>query len=71
MNLKEAFQAQNKIGELMTYITRYLSDEDNVTTITEKHLRSKALAGQQDNTADVSRKAGEGFDVGRLLVVWQ
>lgn len=71
MNLKEAFQAQNKIGELMTYITRYLSDSDNVTTITEKHLRSKALAGQQDDTADVSRKADEGFDVGRLLGVWQ
>ena len=71
MNLKEAFQAQNKIGELMTYITRYLSDSDNVMTITEKHLRSKALAGQQDDTVDVSRKAEEGFDVGRLLGIWQ
>ena len=71
MNLKEAFQAQNKIGELMSYITRYLSDSDNVMTITEKHLRSKALAGQQDDTVDVSRKADEGFDVGRLLGVWQ
>ena len=71
MNLKEAFQAQNKIGELMSYITRYLSDSDNVMTITEKHLRSKALAGQQDDTVDVSRKADEGFDVGRLVGVWQ
>ena len=71
MNLKEAFQAQNKIGELMSYINRYLSDEDNVMTITEKHLRSKALAGQQDDTVDVSRKADEGFDVGRLLAIWQ
>ena len=71
MNLKEAFQAQNKIGELMSYINRYLSDEDNVMTITEKHLRSKALAGQQDDTVDVSRKADGGFDVGRLLAIWQ
>lgn len=71
MNLKEAFQAQNKIGELMSFITRYLSDSDNVMTITEKHLRSKALAGQQDDTVDVSRKADEGFEVGRLLGVWQ
>ena len=71
MNLKEAFQAQNKIGELLSYINRYLSDEDNVMTITEKHLRSKALAGQQDDTVDVSRKADEGFDVGRLLAIWQ
>lgn len=71
MNLKEAFQAQNKISELMSYINRYLSDVDNVMTITEKHLRSKALAGQQDDTVDVSRKADEGFDVGRLLGIWQ
>ena len=71
MNLKEAFQTQNKIGELMSYINRYLSDADNVMTITEKHLRSKALAGQQDDTVDVSRKADEGFDVGRLLGIWR
>ena len=71
MTLKEAFQAQNKIGELMSYINRYLSDADNVMTITEKHLRSKALAGQQDDTVDVSRKADEGFDVGRLLGIWR
>lgn len=71
MNLKEAFQAQNKISELMSYINRYLSDVDNVMTITEKHLCSKALAGQQDDTVDVSRKADEGFDVGRLLGIWQ
>ena len=71
MNLKEAFQAQNKIGELMNYITYYLSNSDNVMTVTEKHLRSKALAGQQDESVDVSRKADEGFDVGRLLGIWQ
>ena len=71
MNLKEAFQAQNKIGELMAYISRYLSDSDNVMTVTEKHLRSKALAGQQDDTTDVSQKSDEGFDVGKLLAIWQ
>lgn len=71
MNLKEAFQAQNKIGELLSYIVRYLSDEDNVMTVTEKHLRSKALAGQQDDTVDVSQKSDEGFEVGRLLSIWQ
>ena len=71
MNLKEAFQAQNKISELQDYITRYLYKSDNVMTITEKHLRSKALAGQQDDSVDVSQKAEEGFEVGRLLAVWQ
>ena len=71
VNLKEAFQAQNKISELQEYITRYLYKSDNVMTITEKHLRSKALAGQQDDSVDVSQKAEEGFEVGRLLAVWQ
>ncbi|WP_338625739.1 formate dehydrogenase [Selenomonas sp. TAMA-11512] len=71
MNLKEAFQAQNKIGELMEYITCYLSDEDNVMTVTEKHLRSKALAGQPDDTVDVSCKGEEGFAVERLITIWQ
>lgn len=71
MNLKEAFQAQNKLSELMTHITRYLSAADNVMTVTEKHFRSKALEGQKDESMDVSRKDEEGFDVGRLLVIWE
>ena len=71
MNLKEAFQAQNRISELLTYIARYLSDTDNVMTVTEKHLRSKALSGQHDEAVDVSRKAEEGFDVNGLLSIWE
>ena len=71
MNLKEPFQAQNKIGELLDYICRYLSDEDNIMTVTEKHLRSKALAGQQDDIVDVSRKSEEMFEVGKLIGIWQ
>ena len=71
MNLKEAFQAQNRISELLTYIGVYLSDEDNIMTVTEKHLRSKALAGQQDEAVDASRKGEEDFDVGGLLTIWQ
>ena len=54
MNLKEAFQAQNRISELLAFVGRYLSDKDNVMTVMEKHLRSKALSGQQDETIDVS-----------------
>ena len=71
MNLKEAFQTQNKINELLSYITRYLSNNDNVMTITEKHLRSKALKGQKDETIDVSERSEEGFAVEALLQVWQ
>ncbi|WP_029542203.1 hypothetical protein [Selenomonas sp. AB3002] len=71
MNLKEAFQAQNKIGELLDYIGHYLSGIDNVMTVMEKHLRSKALAGQQDESVDVSRKSEEMFEVGKLIDIWQ
>ncbi len=71
MNLKEAFQAQNRLSELLAYIGRYISDDDNIMTVTEKHLRSKALAGQQDETVDVSRKDEDAFDVGKLLGIWQ
>ncbi|WP_026766940.1 hypothetical protein [Selenomonas ruminantium] len=71
MNLKEAFQAQNKIIELLDYISGYLSVEDNVMTVTEKHLRSKALAGQQDDSVDVSCKSEEMFEVGKLIDIWQ
>ena len=71
MNLKEAFQAQNRISELLNYIGVYLSDEDNIMTVTEKHLRSKALAGQQDEAVDASRKGEEDFDIGGLLTIWQ
>ena len=71
MNLKEAFQAQNKIVDLLDYISGYLSVEDNVMTVTEKHLRSKALAGQQDDSVDVSCKSEEMFEVGKLIDIWQ
>lgn len=71
MNLKESFQAQNRIEELLDYIGRYLSDENNIMTVTEKHLRSKALEGQRDETVDVSRKSEEAFKVDGLIEIWQ
>lgn len=71
MNLKESFQAQNRIEELLNYIGRYLSDENNIMTVTEKHLRSKALEGQRDETVDVSRKSEEDFKVDGLIEIWQ
>ena len=71
MNLKEAFQAQNKIDSLLEYIVEYLSDEENVMLVTDKHLRSKTLPGQPDETADVSVKRDEDFAVDGLLEIWQ
>ena len=71
MNLKEAFQMQNKLGELLDFISNYVREYDNIMTVTEKHLRSKALAGQQDDSLDVSRKSEEMFEVGKLIDIWQ
>ena len=53
MNLKEAFQAQNKIEKLFDFFSGYLDDEKNLISVTEKHLRSKAVEGQQDEKIDI------------------
>ena len=39
--------------------------------ITEKHLCSKALVGQQDESIDISNISEEVFDVGKLISIWQ
>ena len=53
MNLKEAFQAQNKIEKLFDFVDGYLGDGKNLVSVTEKHLRSKAAEGQQDEKIDI------------------
>ena len=53
MNLKEAFQAQNKIEELFNFVSGYLADEKNLISVTEKHFRSKAAQGQQDEKINI------------------
>lgn len=53
MNLKEAFQAQNKIEKLFDFVSGYLGDGKNLVSITEKHLRSKAAEGQLDEKINI------------------
>lgn len=53
MNLKEAFQAQNALEKLFSFVAGYLGDEEKLVSVTEKHLRSKAAEGQQDEKIDV------------------
>ena len=53
MNLKEAFQVQNKIEKLFDFVSGYLDDEKNLTSVTEKHFRSKAAEGQPDEKIDI------------------
>ncbi|MBQ6297133.1 MAG: formate dehydrogenase [Selenomonadaceae bacterium] len=53
MNLKEAFQAQNKIEKLFDFVSGYLDDGKNLVSITEKHLRSKAAEGQPDEKINI------------------
>lgn len=71
MTLKEAFQAQNKINSIIRHIERYISDDDNIMNVTEKHLRSKALDGQADETLKIIANDEEKFDVMGLLKVWE
>ncbi|MBR2519112.1 MAG: formate dehydrogenase [Selenomonadaceae bacterium] len=53
MNLKEAFQAQNKIEKLFEFVSEYLGDEKYFTSVTEKHFRSKAAEGQPDEKINI------------------
>lgn len=53
MNLKEAFQAQNKIEQLFDFVSDYLDDEKNLVSVTEKHFRSKAAEGQPDEKINI------------------
>ena len=67
MNLKEAFQAQNKINELFEHFTNYLQSERNITTVTEKHFRRKAAAGQIDEVLDVTNYADKIYDTNKVI----
>jgi len=53
VNLKEAFQAQNKIERLFEFVSGYLDDEKNLISVTEKHFRSKAAQGQPDENINI------------------
>ena len=53
MNLKEAFQAQNKIEKLFDFVSEYLDDGKNLVNVTEKHFRSKAAEGQLDENINI------------------
>ena len=67
MNLKEAFQAQNKINELFEHFTDYLEIEQNVTKIVEKHFRQKAADGQIDETLDVTNYDNKIYDTNKVI----
>lgn len=53
MNLKEAFQAQNKLESLFEFVSGYLGDGKNLVSVTEKHFRSKTAEGQQDEKINI------------------
>ncbi|MBQ7704663.1 MAG: formate dehydrogenase [Selenomonadaceae bacterium] len=67
MNLKEAFQAQNKIEELFNTFTGYLGIERNVTRVIEKHFRSKAADAQIDETLDVTNYDLKIYDTNKVI----
>ena len=67
MNLKEAFQAQNKIEDLFTTLEDYLGELNNITIKIEKHLRSKSVKGQEDEKLDVTNYNSKIYDTGKAL----
>ena len=67
MNLKEAFQAQNKIENLFTALEDYLSSMNNITVKIEKHLRSKSVKGQANEELDVTDYNNKIYDTKKAL----
>lgn len=67
MNLKEAFQTQNKIESLFHHAMSYLRNTDNIITVTEKHFRSKAADGQSDETLDMTDYANKIYDTATVV----
>lgn len=52
MNIKEAFRYQNAVSVWLSELTEYFSDGDNVTRITEQHMKSKANPSAMDETVN-------------------
>ena len=67
MNLKEAFQAQNKLNDLFSTLINYISVERNITVTKEKHFRSKAVAGQIDEVLDVTNYDDKIYDTNKVI----
>ena len=67
MNLKEAFQAQNTMNNLFNHAQNYLNQIENVVTIKEKHLRSKAVEGQIDEVYDGNSVDAKKFPADKII----
>ena len=63
MNLKEAFQVQNVINTLSSHAEVYLSKNENLISVKEKHFRSKAVEGQADEERDMTDYESKKFPV--------
>ena len=67
MNLKEAFQAQNLINQLFIHAQNYIERIDNVITVKENHLRSKALEGQADESYNITNLESKKFSADKII----
>lgn len=67
MNLKEAFQAQNRIENLFVTLLDYLADEQNITVTKEKHFRAKAAEGKVDEELDVTNYNKKIYDTKKAV----
>ena len=67
MNLKEAFQMQNKINSLILNVQNYLSEKKSVVTVKEKHFRSKAVEGQADEILNMTEPNNEKFPANKMI----
>ena len=55
------------MNELFSHFSEYLGDNANVTTVNEKHFRSRAAAGQIDETLDVTDYTSKVYPTDKVI----
>ena len=55
------------MNELFSHFSDYLGEDANVTTVNEKHFRSRAAAGQIDETLDVTDYTSKVYPTDKVI----
>ena len=67
ITLKKSFEVQNYLTRLLESALTILSDEDNITTTKQKHLRSKSFSEAQDEEIIVKKMVEHNYTINELI----
>lgn len=67
MNLKESFRVQNKLNELLQSTRYYLQNQNNITKVTQEHMRTKANKEAVDETIEKPNLSLLPYEVNKII----